>query len=146
MTEGESAILKKQTFQIITHPKGQGRAKFARAGNYTVVYDPATSRDYKADIKYQILQQNPQMMTGGIAMSVEFTLARPKSHYNKKGLKGTAPYWCTNKPDLDNLVKAVMDAITSTGKVWQDDKQVCSMYQGKKYGDPGILITLTEVE
>lgn len=137
-----------QTFFIQTQPKGQARPRFARNGNIVVTYDPKESKDYKADIKYQILQQNPQKMNGGIAMSVEFTLQRPKSHYTSKNvLKGTAPVWCTSKPDLDNLVKAVMDAITSLGKIWQDDKQVCSMYQGKKYGEnPQIQISLQEVE
>jgi Holliday junction resolvase RusA-like endonuclease len=38
----------------------------------------------------------------------------------------------TTKPDLDNLVKFVLDAIN--GIVILDDRQVCAMYGSKGYG------------
>lgn len=43
------------------------------------------------------------------------------------------------KPDLDNLVKALKDALT--GIVWKDDAQIVSLCARKTYGDrPAIYV------
>ena len=134
-----------QEFWIETIPKGQARHRMAVIGGHARAYDPADSRDYKADIKYQILAKHPQMMEGPVTITFDFIMRRPQGHYGKKGLKQSSPMWCQTKPDLDNLEKAVMDAITSTGRIWKDDSQVCVKYGCKKYGEvPGIKITIQE--
>lgn len=142
--------MKRIEFAIETIPKAQGRPKFARIGKGVRTYDPAASRDYKADIKYQMLgklaMMNFQIIEGPVTLSVEFYMPRPKSHYNKKGIKDLAPVWHSNKPDLDNMLKAVKDAITSTGRIWKDDSQVCSEHANKMYAEmPGIVITIQEL-
>jgi Holliday junction resolvase RusA-like endonuclease len=52
-------------------------------------------------------------------------MPRPKAHFDKAGdvreRYTLAPH--IQKPDLDNLVKAVQDALTDVG-VWRDDAQV----------------------
>ena len=52
----------------------------------------------------------------------------------------------TKKPDLDNLVKAVMDACTMLG-FWSDDKQVATISTLKRFvhGDefPGADVTIS---
>ncbi len=47
------------------------------------------------------------------------------------------------KPDIDNLVKAVMDAMTFAG-VWRDDSLVWNVHATKIYAGkfPGVLIAL----
>jgi Holliday junction resolvase RusA-like endonuclease len=37
------------------------------------------------------------------------------------------------KPDLDNLAKAVMDAISDLGTIWRDDSQVAALRMSKMY-------------
>ena len=44
---------------------------------------------------------------------------------------GTFPH--TQKPDADNLVKIIKDALT--GVVWRDDAQVVDVISRKRYGD-----------
>ncbi len=48
------------------------------------------------------------------------------------------------KPDLDNLVKLVMDALTSTRMLWYDDAQVSRMSAVKEWvgdgNDEGVSI------
>lgn len=38
-----------------------------------------------------------------------------------------------SKPDIDNLVKAALDALTDAG-VWSDDSQVVQLHAAKMYG------------
>jgi len=40
----------------------------------------------------------------------------------------------TVKPDLDKLIRAVLDAITQSKVVWEDDSQVISLFVAKEYG------------
>ena len=40
--------------------------------------------------------------------------------------------WVEKKPDLDNMAKAVMDALTAMG-MWGDDKQVVVVNMLKRY-------------
>jgi Holliday junction resolvase RusA-like endonuclease len=47
--------------------------------------------------------------------------------------KPKSPVWHCKKPDLDNLIKAVTDAITDTQRIWLDDSQVCFISATKSY-------------
>jgi len=68
---------------------------------------------------------------------------RPKSHYGKNGLKKNALVWHQGRPDLDNMIKAVKDALT--GIVYRDDGQICLEIASKKYADePGIKIIIQD--
>lgn len=134
-----------QEFYIETIPMAQPRPKFARIGNHVRTYDPAKAGRYKQDIRAQVISKPHEMMEGPITLICEFHMMRPKSHYNKKGLKKDAPVWHTNKPDLDNMIKAVKDALN--GIIWHDDSQVCNMLAQKQYRDvPGIRITLKNTQ
>lgn len=62
-------------------------------------------------------------------------------HANR--LKETAPEWHDKRPDADKLARAVLDAITESGTI-RDDAQVVSLRVRKRYGQPGVRITLGE--
>jgi len=47
------------------------------------------------------------------------------------------------KPDLDNYIKAIMDA--GNGILWVDDSQVCELHSSKAYGSPCIEVTVMEL-
>jgi Holliday junction resolvase RusA-like endonuclease len=88
--------------------------------------------------------------TGGpMAMTVTFYLPRPKSHYrtgrNAHLLRESAPTFPAGRPDLDKLVRALLDGLTAGG-VWQDDSQVVQLAVGKDYGEPGAIITIDRLE
>jgi Holliday junction resolvase RusA-like endonuclease len=44
------------------------------------------------------------------------------------------------RPDIDNIVKAVLDACN--GVTFEDDAQVFRIMATKRYGDPMILVTV----
>lgn len=68
-----------------------------------------------------------------------FCLPRPKGHYgtgrNAGTLKPSAPEFSASKPDLDKLVRAVLDALT--GVAFRDDAQVAHLHAEKTYDGEG---------
>lgn len=59
-------------------------------------------------------------MLGPIHLSAVFVMPRPKSATKKKG--ANPRYWSAKKPDIDNLMKSLQDALT--GIVYVDDAQI----------------------
>lgn len=76
----------------------------------------------------------------GYDVSLIFVRARPKSLPKRKSL-------CITRPDLDKLVRAILDAITGT--LIPDDSQVLHIDTGKRYAlkdeQPGVEIRIEKV-
>jgi Holliday junction resolvase RusA-like endonuclease len=64
---------------------------------------------------------------GAIGVYVAFHFNRPKS------VSKTSRPYVTVKPDLDKLVRAVLDGLT--GVIWRDDAQVTDLRAEKSYLD-----------
>ena len=66
-----------------------------------------------------------------------FEMPRPNSHYGtgkKAGvLKANAPEFCDKKPDIDNLMKIVMDSMNKL--YFRDDSIVVAVNAIKYYGE-----------
>ena len=62
----------------------------------------------------------------------------------------TVSLWCSAKPDLDNMVKAVLDALNKSGRWWADDAQVArliaTMAYAEKNGEPRVQVWVEEIE
>ena len=139
------------TIPVIGIPKGQprGRAFIHRGCKRAGVYDPGTADDWKACV---YLAARQALQSAGFAgwpagvplvLSIDYRLPRPKRLKDRTGV----PH--VGKPDMDNLAKAVKDALTQAG-VWADDAQVCEYRtHAKSYADPGTppgaVITIEEV-
>lgn len=76
----------------------------------------------------------------GATLDLLFFMPRPKGHYgsgrNAGILRDAAPDRHVTKPDLDKLIRAVMDALTSAG-VYTDDSTVSTIHAMKMYADAG---------
>lgn len=134
-------------FDVLGEPKAQPRAKARRCGGFVMIYTPATAKQWKglvADAAKPFLLSDP--IEGPVALTLRFRFARPKSHLTSKGeLTKSAPQQKTSKPDLDNLEKAIMDAITDVG-LWRDDSQVTVKTSSKEYGTPeGVSVEITQL-
>lgn len=82
----------------------------------------------------------PQVpLKGPICLGMVFGFAAPDK------AQGAAYADHSAKPDIDNLAKGVMDALTRA-KIWQDDAQVCQIAACKRYvaKNPGVQISLEE--
>lgn len=77
----------------------------------------------------------PKREEGAVALTMTFTLPRPKT------VKREHP---TVPPDLDKLVRSVLDALT--GVAYRDDSQVTGIYAAKRYGDEvGVRVWIDEM-
>lgn len=87
-----------------------------------------------------------------VGMRVDFVFARPAAHYgtgrNAKVLKSGAPQRPIKPPDLDKLLRAILDAMSIDAKVLADDSQVVWVQATKQYADaswpqgPGVSIQI----
>lgn len=73
--------------------------------------------------------------TTPVQVNVRFAFARPKAHFgtgkNSKTLKQDAPLQHTKQPDVDKLVRCLLDGMT--GAVYADDRQVFDVIARKEW-------------
>lgn len=82
-------------------------------------------------------------LSGPVIVAVQFTFQVPASLSRKEREERLQRKYHFQKPDRDNLDKAVLDAITKAG-IWDDDCQVCSGVVEKVWGtSPRISVTVT---
>lgn len=127
-------------------PAAQPRAKMVRATGRT--YTPDSADAWKGAVKATWRAAREESFNGHLQMRLAFHLPRPKGHLTSKGaLTKSAPRFHTQKPDIDNLIKAVMDALTNAG-AYGDDCQVAELRVTKHWGldMPGCMITLSEID
>ena len=135
----------KLTITVPGTPVADTRPRVTKNG----VYDPRAKeklrfRDYA---KAQCLYLPPK---DAVMLFATFIMPRPKSHYgtgrNSGKLKPSAPirYQHTVKPDIDNLLKFVLDALN--GIAYVDDKQVAFCSAKKRYTDSHDPRTIVEIE
>lgn len=106
-------------------PKAQPRPRSFVCKGRVRVYDAGTAESWKSDIAIAARAALAgHKFEGPIYLMLYFYMPRPKSHFIGGKLRYSAPVRHTSKPDLDNLEKAVMDALTNIG-AWNDDSQVC---------------------
>lgn len=70
--------------------------------------------------------------TFGIGLKCEFYVPIPKSTSKKKKLEMDGRF-CLKKPDIDNYIKLVCDALN--GIAWEDDNEVAEVYAIKRYSN-----------
>lgn len=120
---------------------------FARAGGGRNVprFTPKKQRNYMGAIKLfaQSAMAGSAPLEGPLQLSVLAVYLRPKSH-TRKQREATGAEWKTSKPDADNIVKLVKDALNTVA--WRDDAQVACSHAWKKWGDLAFLrVRITEL-
>ena len=133
----------------VAQPRQRSRIAKGKGGQFIQNYTPAKApvNDYKATVKLALREAyQGQPLEGPLHLGVSFYMPRPKSMVWKK--RPMPREWHTKKPDTDNVVKAVKDALS--GLAYRDDSQVCFELIQKKYasGDeqPHTLIVIDELD
>jgi crossover junction endodeoxyribonuclease RusA len=148
---------------VVGTPRPQGSKRPLRnkhTGRIHLVESSQRLPDWRADIRSAAEKALANRFITGLGITglwdaplvvgIQFLLARPKNHYlpvnsrrDRPFLRDNAPKHPAGKPDLDKLIRAVLDALT--GLVWRDDSQVVHVEAWKLYHPhEGADITVSE--
>jgi crossover junction endodeoxyribonuclease RusA len=122
-------------------PVPQG--SFRHVGNGRIISANPKLNSWRQTIAEQISQKTAvRLIDESCTVQLVFTLPRPKSV--PKSRRATP----TTKPDLDKLVRAVLDAISLPRytQILTDDSLVTDLHAAKRYADhtpPGVRIFIT---
>jgi len=133
------------TFDLPIIPVAKGRPRHTKGGH---TYTPAKTRGYEAALKALVMAQCPHVepLEGPLVLRIVFYLPRPKRLMRVCDPDGPVP--APLRPDLDNLVKALKDAMN--GVLWSDDAQIVVLRASKWYhgksGAPGVYLTVIPID
>ena len=94
----------------------------------------------RAAVRDVVVEGHPVLYSRetAVAIAIVYRLAMPKKWLRPTGgLRPAAPPFPSVKPDTDKLDRAVLDAITYAGNVWQDDAQATYVVGLRCYVLPG---------
>lgn len=137
------------TFHVPGKPQGKARAKTVRnkhTGN-TMSYTPETDLLYENYIKNRFLNKcNGMFLERGkpVALQIVARFLPPKSTSKKRtALMLDGKELPLKKPDIDNIVKVVADALN--GVAYHDDTQIVMVVAKKVYSSlEGLDVTVEE--
>lgn len=127
-------------FKYKGEPIGKGRPRVtARGGKFAHAYTPKKTKDFEDAIRFEFMASNCEQMPvykkdEPLDATMIFAFEVPKSYSRKKReacLKGEVPM--TKRPDTDNCVKSVLDALV--GACFEDDSSVVRVRAEKIYAE-----------
>ncbi len=132
-------------FTIPGPPVGKGRPKFFRRGNFVGTYTPPKTVSYENLIKLSFQQAHFGMPSEkALVVTVKAFFPIPKSSTKRFKMEAsTEDVPVTKKPDGDNIIKAILDALNEIA--WKDDSQVYDVRCVKLYSNnPRVVVQISE--
>jgi len=126
-------------------PIAQPRVKVSTRGGFARAYVDSKHpiHAYKQAIRLAYVNAGGDVLEGPVSIRIVCRFGRPKSH-SKKRRQQAEPK--TTKPDLDNIAKAILDALNEIA--YDDDGQVYRLTVEKWYVGPydsvGTIIEVTQ--
>ena len=120
-------------------PVAKARPRVTMVGGRARAYTPKKSADYERHIAREWAHER---QSGPVRLDIVFGMPIPQS-WSKKQQDAAASLLIlpAKKPDIDNLIKAVMDALN--GVAYDDDNQVIELSAKKVYApEPYVAIWL----
>jgi len=133
-------------FVVPGQPYGKGRPRASSRGGFVRMYTPATTLAYEAEIARlaEMARGSWPVLATPMSLRVICHHAIPVSWSKRKQLQALNGEVIPGKPDLDNVAKAVLDALN--GVIYEDDKQVIRLVAEKRYSvDPRVEVYVHEV-
>ena len=139
------------TFFVPGQPQGKARARTVSHGGFTHSYTPKKTKVYEESIRDTYVLSGGKHLLGNVPVNVSITAVFrvPKSYTKKeKALCYSGKRLPLVKPDVDNITKAVLDALN--GVAWHDDSQVVAVDVVKLYEQEpdheGLFINIRSVD
>ena len=135
-------------FTVCGEPKGKGRPRFTRVGNYTKTYTPQETVSYENLVKFEYRNQcsgakfdKTEMLDMRIFAYYKIPKSVSKKRHQQMLEKQIRP---TKKPDADNIVKIIADSLN--GIAYYDDSQIVDTMIRKYYSEnPRVEIIIQNV-
>lgn len=134
---------KRLSMTIIPKPKERPRA--AIIGGHARIFTPKNTEAYEKEIRAAWIRNNGNKPEEGpLRARIYFGLPIPKSETKtNKALMLARKVFPAKKPDLDNLAKAVLDALN--GVAYKDDSQIVTVLSKKNYSEaPYVRVIISE--
>lgn len=128
-------------FDVIGTPAPQGSKR--HVGNCVMVESSKAVKPWRQDVaaaaRAAASEQDWQAPRHVVVAAV-FRFHRPSGHFgtgrNANRIRAGAPRLHTQKPDLDKLLRATLDALTTSGVI-RDDANVHAIHAQKTWCTPG---------
>lgn len=126
------------TFEIPGKPFAKQRPRATRQGR---VYTPKETVSFERTVAQIALQHFAQPIEGPVRVTIRATFEPAKS-WSKKKTAALINRPHTQRPDLDNCAKAVLDALNRVA--WADDGQVSEITVSKVWGPTARTVVHVE--
>ena len=135
-------------FTIPGEPQGKARPRVVRGKDGRAhTYTPEKTAQYEALIRKEYRRQGGVRFPDGSGLAVYLSVrcAVPKSASKQRRAAMLAGELLPmKKPDLDNIAKAICDALNGTA--YRDDAQVVELYAEKRWDEsPRVDVEIREV-
>ena len=145
--EGEKSLKRpifSVSFFVPGQPVGKGRPRAFRTGKGIRMHTPEKTASYESLVATAAhgAMRGATPIQGACHVQMDIRLMVPLSWSARKRNQALdGQILPTKKPDMDNVLKAVFDAIN--GIVWQDDVQVIQVQASKRYSAiPGVAVVI----
>lgn len=130
-------------FKIEGQPQGKGRPRFTKTGH---AFTPQATRDYEKLIAEEYKAAKGETLDGYIRVNIKAYYKIPKATTKeKRGMIERGLLKPAVKPDIDNVVKAILDGLN--GVAYHDDNQVVYVDGEKFYAeDPCVIVEVSHYE
>lgn len=131
---------------VIPGIKGKARARVTRTGH---AYTPSDTVNYENLVKLLAMKENKERLyfdKEPLRIKLRVFYDVPESYSKKKreqALQGELRP--TKKPDADNIVKIVCDALNKV--IYKDDSQIVEVFVKKEYTakEPHVFVTISQI-
>lgn len=121
------------TLEIPEKAIPKGRPRFVRRGNFVQTYTPKKTHDYEKNIAQKYKDLISDKINGPLRIVLTIEIKPAKSLSKKKTKELIKRQWHEQKPDVDNLAKAVLDALN--GVAYSDDSQIQALTVKKEWSE-----------
>ena len=147
-TDGSDGAIKSVSLHILGDPKPYKGQRYVHRSNHTYNASCSELAAFRTCVQ-GIMRDNCTSMDQptlffneielGLEVHLKFILQRPKKHFIKcnrsLGLKDSSPQLHTQKPDMDNLTKFILDGLN--GLIYSDDRIIVRIDSSKVWGPHG---------
>ncbi|WP_136474530.1 RusA family crossover junction endodeoxyribonuclease [Pseudomonas sp. DG56-2] len=136
------------SFRVPGEPQGKGRPRIGKVGQHSRMFTPQKTVAYEGVVALaaQTVMQGRELLQGAVMVEMRIIVSIPQSMSKKrKAMALAGDIFPIKKPDVDNVEKAIFDAIN--GVVWKDDVQVVDVFKRKRYGEtPGVHVRIVQLQ